>query len=158
MKTEFQEYLTALQVSSVVLKRVDKLIELLHEIIPFEFSAIFLSDFITQDGTMQFDTLYLFSDKFILQARNFLQMDNFEIGALKECISTIEIQEQDYDFITTSEKSRLTILANLAVGPRMYQFKGSRENCRYLKNIYDSYIQPNLGDISIPTKVIVVNS
>jgi len=77
---------------------------------------------------------------------------------LKEVIATIEIQEQDYDFKTTSEKSRFTLLVNLVFGPRIYQFKASKENCKYLKNIYQDYLQPNLSDASLPMKVLIVDS
>lgn len=158
MNEEFQLYLNNLKATSVVITRVENLIEILHEIVPINFTGIFLNDFITQDGTMQFDTLYLFTDVEILQARNFLQTDNFELGGYKKAVSSFEIQEQDYDFKMTSEKSRLTILLNLASGTRIYQFKASRENCKYLKRILDLYLRPNIIDFGAPDKVVIVGS
>jgi hypothetical protein len=158
MKEEFLAYLNDLRASSVVISRVENLIDLLHEIVTIEFTGIFLNDFITQDGIMQFDALYLFSDREIIQAKNFLQMDNFEFGGYKEAISSIEIQGQDYNFKTTSEKSRFTISLNCVVGARYYQFKASKQNCNYLKSIYDVYLRPNIVDVTTPDRVVIVRS
>ncbi len=158
MKEEFLAYLHSIQATSVVISRVEYLTGLLHEIVPIEFTGIFLNDFITQDGTMQFDTLYLFSEDVILQARNFLQIDNFEFGGYRESVTSIEFQGQDYDFKTPSEKSRFTILLNIGVGSRFYQFKASKENCNYLKRICDEYLRSNLLDLNAPGKVVIVSS
>jgi hypothetical protein len=158
MDKEFQAYLENLKVSSVVISRVENLITMLQEIIKPDFTGIFLSDFITQDGTMQFDTLYLFSDAEILQARNFLQIDNFELGDIKKNCSSIEIQQQDYDFKTITEKSRLTITVKFATSDRIYPFKASRENCVYLKRIFELYLRPNIMVWSATQKVRIVDS
>ena len=98
---------------------------------------------------MQFDTLWFFSKSYLMQAKNFLQTDSYEIVSYKSVITNIGIDLQNFDFKNANEKSRLNL--RISITPSSmgeYYFKSSKVNCNYLKNIYFNYFLKNVLDLT----------
>jgi hypothetical protein len=147
MKSEFNEYLKMLAVSNIVKKRSQAAYELFSTAIGENIDQIFISDFINQDGLMQFDTLWFFSKNYLMQAKNFLQTDSYEIMPYKSLITNITIELQNFDFKDTNEKSRLNLRIKISPSGEYY-FKSSNLNCNQLKNIYFDYFLKNILDVT----------
>ena len=142
MNKEFFDYLKDISVSDVVIARIKLIIQECQMLSPGKIQDIFMNDFITDDGTREYDSLYLFTDSFVMEAKQFTTTDDYDLTLIKNTIYYWTLNKKDFDLVTPSEKSRLYIRINLesAMGA---EFKGSKNNCIYLMQIFKKYILPN---------------
>lgn len=147
MKKEFVDYLKSIGITTKALfERIEEICEFCSEICPDEIVDIFVDEHIKEDGTREYEDLSFFSDKYSVGARQFLTKDDFIIAPIKRRIYSYIIQKQDYDFKKATEKSRLKIQINLGPGGVSGNFKASKENCGFLRDIILKYIKPNLKE------------
>ncbi len=143
MKEEFRTYLEIIGLSEPLRKRVESILEYYKEICPEEITAIIVTDYIQEDGSRVYENLWFFSNSFIMESKQFISNDDFDITSLKNRIEYWQIQKSNYDFKKASETSRLYLKINIDTGVSG-SFKTSKENCDYLKDIIHRYIKPNL--------------
>jgi hypothetical protein len=74
------DYLTAMGFTESLFERVETIIQSLENICVDEIKDIHVSDFITDDGSRDYDSLWLFSDNFAMEAKQLLTTDNFDIA------------------------------------------------------------------------------
>lgn len=144
MKEEFIEYLNAIGITTDVLhQRVEKIYEDCLEICNDEFVDIFVDDYIKEDGTRQYESITFFSDKYHFGARQFLTEDNYLIISTNKKVLVYVIRKQNYDFKKATEKSRLNLYIKFeGEGGIEGNFKASKENCDFLKDIFFKYFKP----------------
>ena len=143
MKDEFLQYLKRISLTDVLINRIEKIISSYLLLCPEEIVDIFVSEFIKEDGMREYESLWLFSEKYTMEAKQFIIQDDFDITPLKKRVYYIGIKKQDYDFKEITDKSRLTIdftLEEMVQG----DLKGSKENCEYLLKVFVKHILPNL--------------
>jgi len=144
MKQDFIKYLQCIDLTQTLYKRIEAIYEFYQKLCPEKITGLFVSDYITMDGERNYENLYFFSERYIMKAKHFIQRDDFNMTLIKEKIYHLQIQKLDYDFNKATEKSRLYLEFILDTG-MVYNFKASKKNCDYLKNVLFQYVLPNLG-------------
>lgn len=143
MKEKFDTYIEIIGIKGELIDRIKTICEQYKEISTEEITDIFVTDYINKDGSREYENLWLFSDDCCMEANNFITEDSFDCSTLKNRITRWEVNKQNYDFRDTSEKSRLNINFNME-NDLSGELKASRENCNFLKDIFLTYIKPNL--------------
>lgn len=147
MKEEFKEYLASIGIGDTLQKRVAQIYQFYQKICPDEIRAIFVTDYLQADGTRVYENLWFFSERYCMEAKQFVTTDDFDIEPMKNKVTYVQIKKQEYDFEKATEKSRFNVIAYLsipALGALHGELKASKENCDYLKDILLKYIKPNL--------------
>lgn len=145
MKEAFTTYLKSIGITDALHKRIETSYEFYREICPDEVTGIFVTDYIKEDGAREYENLWFFSEKYCMEAKQFITKDDFDITPIRSRIYYWTIQKQDYDFKNATKKSRLHLRFDLDTGIRG-EFKASKENCDYLRDLICKYIVPNLKE------------
>jgi len=145
MKEEFMDYLASIGMPEALWQRVREIYGFYRDICGQEIGDIFVTDYITDDGSREFENLWFFSDKCCMEAKQFIATDDFDSTPMKNRIVYWEVKKQDYDFKEATEKSRLLLYFRVDSQVRC-DFKAARANCHYLRNIFFKYVVPNLKE------------
>jgi len=143
MKEEFIKYLESIGLTKTLCERIKTIYEFYRDTCPDEITGIFVTDYITEDGSREYENLWFFSKIYAMEAKQFIVKDDFDMTPIKNRIIYWKIQKKDYDFKKATEKSRLYLEFGLDTGIAGV-FKASKENCDYLKDIILKYVLPNL--------------
>ena len=145
MKEEFKKYLKDVDIIGAIGERVERIYDFYREICPDEITGIFITDYIKEDGERVYEHLWFFSEKYCMEAKQFITTDDFDITPIKNRIIYWTLKKQDYDFKKATEKSRLHLKFVIDIEIEA-ALKASKENCDHLKNIMLKYIMPNLKE------------
>jgi hypothetical protein len=147
MKKEFIDYLGLIDIKGgILLDRIESIYEFYLEMCPDEITDIFVTDYIDSEGNREYENLWFFSDRYMMEAKGFAEgKDDFEIAPIKDRVVYFGIKKQDYDFKEATEKSRLYLVIKLdiRVGGDL---KAAKENCDVLRDIILKYVKPNLKE------------
>jgi len=111
--------------------------------LPNEITDIFVEDYLDGNGSRNYQNLWFFSEKYIMESKSFISTDDFDITPIKSKIEYVRVRKQYYDIGHTTEKSRLNLefgMDTKAGG----DVKASKENCEYLWKIATKYVYHNL--------------
>jgi hypothetical protein len=111
---------------------------------PNELTDLFVTDYITADGTREFENLWFFSQAAAMEAKQFTTKDDFDYLVIKGRVYYWTIEKQDYDFETTTDASRMNLQFSVQY-PSVGNLKAARNNCNFLRDIMRTYIIPNLA-------------
>jgi len=147
MRKEFVEYLNSIGVTKILQERIATIYEHFEQICPDEITDIFVTDYIKQDESREYEYLCFFSEKYFMDAKQFVAEDDFSINPIKKRLYALNIKKKDYDFKKATEKSRLFLhwYVDIGVGVEI-TLKASKENCDYLRDITLKYVVPNLEE------------
>lgn len=143
MKDEFAEYLRSIGITDVLKERIVSIYQIVERVCPEEIDDIFVTDYIKDDASRDYENLWFFSKKHVMEIRQFISKDDFDICPTYKQIGHLIIRKKDYDFENATQASRLSIefqMHNWIEG----NLRASRENCDYLKSILLKHIVPNL--------------
>ena len=140
MEEKMRTYLEEIGIGKSIKKRVWEIYKFYKDICPEEITRIFVTEYISEEGEKIYENLSLFSDNYCMEARDFINNDDFEMGLLEE-MTYWNIKKNDYDFKTATEASRLYIELVLS-GDIYYKFKASKNNCDYLKKLFIDFFLP----------------
>ncbi|MGB2841353.1 MAG: hypothetical protein WBC40_02560 [Halobacteriota archaeon] len=143
MEKEFITYLKSIGLTEAIRKRIETIHEFYREICPDKITGIFVTNYMEEDGERMYENLWFFSENYCMEAKQFIAKDDFDITPIRSRIYYWTIQKQDYDFKKATEKSRLYLKFKLDTSIHG-EFKASKENCDYLREIFLKYIVPNL--------------
>ena len=143
MKTEWAEYLESIGVKGLFFKRVEEVLDFYVKVHPAEILDMFVTEYLDKDGNRQYESLWLFSKTSIMEAKQFLKEDDFDLAAARKQVKYWTIKKEEYDFKEASPKSRMTLGFSLATGISG-ELKASRENCDHLKTLFFKHIIPNV--------------
>jgi len=145
MKEEFKKYLEDVDIIGAIGEKVERIYDFYREICPDEITGIFITDYIKEDGERVYENLWFFSEKYCMEATQFITTDDFDITPIKNQIIHWVLKKQDYDFKKATEKSRLHL--EFAMDTRLDgELKASKGNCDYLRDIILEYIKSNLKE------------
>jgi hypothetical protein len=144
MKKQFTAYLKSIGMSDVLIRRVETIHKFYQDICPEEITGIFVNDFMKEDGNREYESLWLFSQTYVMEAKSFISKDKFDMTPLHKKVTYWKIEKQDYDFAKATEKSRVN-LQIVFCSPIDGIFKASKENCDFLRNVFLKHIMPNLS-------------
>src|SRR3990170_4856177 len=140
---EFAEYLRTLGMGDLLRERVATIQRTVKAICPEGLKYIFVSEYIQEDGSRQYEVLHFFSDNYAVEAKNFLTENMFEIEKIGHSIVNLLFDSQEFDLQLPTEKSRLRVRYYTATNLQA-DFKASRENCTHLLTIVQNCLIPNL--------------
>ncbi len=141
MKDEFVNYMKAISLSTTLTGRVQSILEVYSGFCPEEIKWMFISDYLTHEGERVFESVYLFSENFAMESKQFASSDNFDFARI-EGIHYVEIKKQDYDLKRSTEKSRLNLRFHFSEKSAYLEMKASKENCEYLWHFFGEYVLP----------------
>ena len=145
MKEEFIKYLKSIGITATLCKRIETIHGFYREICPDEITGIFVTDYLKEDGARGYENIWFFSEKYCMEAKQFIKKDDFDMSPMKSRIEYWTIQKRDYNFKKAIEKSRLHLRFALDTGTDA-DFKASKENCDYLRDIILRYVVSNLKE------------
>ena len=145
MKEKFKEYLESIGITEILSNRIENIYEFYRDMCSDEITNIFVTDYIKRDGTREYENLWFFSQKYAMEAKLFIEKDDFDITPIRKRIVYWEIQKQNYNFTKAGEKSRLYLEFRLDTGMGG-ELKASKKNCDYLREIIREYIVANLKE------------
>lgn len=143
MEKEFITYLKSIGITEAIRKRIETIHEFYREICPDKITGIFVTNYMEEDGERMYENLWFFSENYCMEAKQFIAKDDFDITPIRSRIYYWTIRKQDYDFKKATEKSRLYLKFKLSTRIEG-EFKASKENCDYLREIFLKYVVPNL--------------
>ena len=140
------KYLTVLNFSPPLKDRTWEVISFYRDICSQDIKNVFITDYLDEENKQIFENLWLFSENNSMEAKDFISQDNFDFVPHKDKMTRWVIRKQDYDFIDTNSNSRLNINVSYSVlGEDITgNFKASGINCMYLKDIFMTYLMPNV--------------
>ncbi len=145
MKEEFSAYLESIGIAKPLQERIEQIYEFYSEFCPEEITRLFVTDYIKDDGSREYENLWFFTPSFCMEAKQFILKNSFDMDAISKRILNWEVQSRDYDFHQAGENSRLSLIFHLS-DRRACQFKASKENCDYLKVLLQECVIPNMRD------------
>jgi len=146
MRDEFAPYLASIGIlQGVILQRIKTIYEFFREECGEEIADIFVTDYITEDGSREYENLWFFSDRCCMEAKGFITRDEFDSAPLKNRIVRWEVRKQDYDFKKAIQESRLYLRVFLEEEWAM-GLKAAAGNCDYLRDIFRRYVVPNVKE------------
>jgi hypothetical protein len=145
MKEEFKKYLKDVDIIGDIRGRVERIYDFYREICPDEITGIFITDYIKEDGERVYEHLWFFSEKYCMEAKQFITTDDFDFTPIKNRITYWVLKKQDYDFKKATEKSRQNLKFRTDT-EITGELKASKENCDYLRDIIREYIKSNLKE------------
>lgn len=145
MKEEFTGYLKSIGITETFRKRIETIYEFYGNICPDEIGGIFVTDYIKEDGSREYQNLWFFSPKYCMEAKLFITTDDFDITPIQKRVYYWTVEKKNYDFKKATEKSRLHLKITLDAGIKG-DLKASKGNCDHLRNIILRYIAPNLKE------------
>ena len=145
MKEEFKKYLKDVDIIGAIGEKVERIYDFYREICPDEITGIFITDYIKEDGERVYEHLWFFSEKYCMEAKQFITTDDFDITPIKNRIIRWVLKKQDYDFKKATEKSRLHLKFKMDTMIDC-ALKASKGNCDYLRAIILEYIVSNLKE------------
>lgn len=145
MKQEFIEYLESIGITNTLRERIETIHEFYQGICPDDITGIFIMDYVKEDGDREYESLWFFSEKYCMEAKQFVLRDDFDITPIEGRVVYWKIRKTDYDFKKAIEKARLSLQIRLDTGVTG-ELRASGENCDYLKDIIVTYVVPNLKE------------
>ena len=145
MKEKFIKYLDCISMANAFRNKIETIYKLCKELCAEEITDIFITDYIKEDGSREYENLWFFSEKHCMEAKQFRTIDDFDIIPIKKRVTYWNIQKNNYDFKNATEKSRLFLRVNFEFGMGG-DFKAAKENCDYLKKIILKYIMKNMKE------------
>ncbi len=142
MKKFFEEYLGSIGLAESLKNRVSLVLEDYKQICDQPINDIFVSEFIKEDGTREYESIWLFSTSYVMEAKNFINGDDFDIVPLAKNVTYYQIIKKEYRFGKTSDHSRLII--TFSTDKVRGTLKASKTNCSNLWNLFLKYIKPNM--------------
>lgn len=118
-------------------EKVERAYKFYNEYIKIEIKDIFITDHIDSEGKRNYENLWFFSDKYMMEAKNFLKKDDFDCYPIK--VRSWTIKFNDYlpndDF---TDKSRLQFVSHMEYAG-VVEIKASKENCELFMSIFKKY-------------------
>lgn len=137
------DYLKMMGLTEPLFIRVKKIQEFYKQLNFPENHILFISDYINDEGTREFESLWLIHKDYIAEAKNFVNEDDFDMVCHAIKVNYWQVKRQNYDIGKANEKSRLFI--EFSIGHRTTAtLKASKENCDHLFDIFTKFVHQNL--------------
>lgn len=143
MNSKFKEYLSELGMGNILIDKVEESFLFFETNFIEEIEDIFVEEYITQDGSREYISVQFFSSEHVFEVQNFMITNELTCFPYINCINTIHIIKEDYDFNEANDNSKFEIKYSTDRGT-ITTLKSSKRNCDHLKNIFEKYLRPNI--------------
>jgi hypothetical protein len=143
MKEKMSKYLESTGITKKFLKRTGDVYDFYSGLLEEEILDIFVSDYVDGEGARHYDSLWLFSKNYVMEAKLFLVQDDFDFAPIRNLVQHWKIRKENYDFKKADKKSRMYLEVKLSsyLG---CDLRASQENCDHLRSIFLKHIKSNL--------------
>jgi hypothetical protein len=143
---KFNDYFKSIGFSTnAIFEKVTPLFDICAKFCPEEIQDVFVSEYRNSDDSIVYESLFLFSDNFLIEIRNPLGSEfSWDFSSLYGNIQVIDIKSLFYDYYTPDEKSRLTIDTASSTNALISRYKASGLNCSKLWTIANKYLKNRL--------------
>jgi hypothetical protein len=142
-------YLDSLGMGSALIERVEATRVVIQRVVDQEVTGIFVSEYRTEEGQREYDSLWLVTDGFISEAIDFTFTDRSDVVPRANSIQRIEMIRRDYELDDeVSESSRLTLhvlFSGAGATGITGELKASGENCLALTAFLKEHLLPHMG-------------
>lgn len=142
----FNDYFSDIALSETMKSRIQDLcnsIGFLYENI--DFKDIFLCDIMNNDKNKEYTSLWLFSETHIVECKNFMSQEDFDLAGINKNILYFNIKSSKYDdWNNPKPDSMVSISTILNSGKLTCNFIASGNNCKYAVKIAKKYLLPNM--------------
>ena len=145
MKSEWKDYLTSIGLRPVLLSRAETIIDFYSGILEIDPEYLFVSEYQGNDGSRQYESLWLCSSRFFCEAKNFTAEYDCDYVPYDGNFAQWSVLYKDFDWRDATEESRLTLdflLNNDVYG----KLQATGFNCNQLVKFLDLYIKPFVRD------------
>ena len=152
MKDQFTKYVQSLGMTKPLLERAESVLSFYEIVLTSPIKDLFVSEYVNEEKTRVYESLYLFSDQAIMEAKQFVSDDVYDWAPLPESIMYWEIKRKDFDLKTATEKSRLFLTVRLhgsGLGTMRAELKASAANCDQLFSIFQLTSCPELESVRL---------
>lgn len=141
----FEKYLTDIAVSDVAKNRISAILSNLSTLYAnMSFQDIFLCE-IMNNGVREYTSLWLFSDSHVVECKNFLNQDDFDLAGIKNNVLYFNIKKSDYDNLENPIPNSNISISILFNNARLScNLIANGENCKYAINIARKYFLANM--------------
>lgn len=144
MKEEWAAYLEGIGASEVVRTRVEEIEGIYRQNGAADFEAIFISEYVKEDGTRELESLWLFNATELAEAKQFLSAVDIDLARFDGRVWYYRAVASSYDFRHAVPESRLKVEAALLPRLRL-ELKASGNNCDFLLALVRDRLMPNTG-------------
>ena len=141
MKESFKNYCAAIGMSEVAQERVERVITELTSLYDnMQFDDIFINDMF-RNGERTFASIWLFNEKYIVECKEFMTDDDYDLAIFDKTVQYFNIRKKDYsDLENPTEKSNITIDATFGYNAGLTcSFMANGKNCKYALNVAKKY-------------------
>lgn len=136
MERKYKDYLASIGIYGGIVERIENIMEQYRVIFPDkEVKDIFVTDYFSEDGNRNYESLWLFYDDVVCEAKNFITLDNFDCAKYsKDHLSLWRIEKKDFNLVEYNDNSRISLNANFGIDFE-WEMKAARNNCIKLVQI-----------------------
>lgn len=145
MIEKFEEYVGTLPLTKVVKDRINEVLVMNNKIKHLEIQDIFVCESKNEEGSRNYSSLWLFTETYCIECKNFLNSNDFDITPYLNRIEYCSIVPINFDLETPNPNSIVRIHFHLGTGVSG-DLIASENNCLSALKIYQKYIVSNLND------------
>jgi hypothetical protein len=138
--SSYNEYI---RITAPINQRIRSILSFYKLICPEEIKDMFVSEYLKEDHTREYESLWFFSDNYVMESDQFLSSDHFDIISINKKITRFAISKNEYDFKNANENSRM-LLEFATPHSITGELKASQANCDKLRDIFMTYLKNNL--------------
>lgn len=142
-----QRYFVDLGMGGPLVERGMSVVNGVRALLPEPIEHLFVTEYWDDEGNRHYENLWLLTQQYISESQSYLTEDNFDIVPVHLGLARVEVSREHFDFVTSSEQSRLTVNINFSTNSSTGltgNLKASGANCIVLDGIIRSYLMPLL--------------
>ena len=139
MLEEYSIYFKKIAMPQAAIERVEIVSGYIDKIKSEEIIDVFICDSVNSEGMRSYDSLFLITENYVHEAKQFLLKDNIDSMKIAR-IKHIDFNSVDYDYEKATNKSRLDIQCTYSFGMSIYM-KATGNNCDVLVSIYNKHFK-----------------
>lgn len=135
---DFTKYYEDIGITEPIINKVNEIITMYKTLIPNqELKGIFITDYIKDDQTRQYESLVLLFSEGVCEAKNFTRDYQIDWGLLnKDKIEYWELKSKNNKLDSFTDESRLTLEVRFQQSTYII-LKASKQNCKYLLEFFN---------------------
>lgn len=145
MIKKYDDYLGTLPLTKVIKERINDMLIINSRIKKLDIIDIFVCESKNKEGSRNYTSLWLFSDTYCIECKNFLNSFDFDITPYSKKIDYCSIVPINFDLKTPNTNSIVKVNFHFAAGISG-DLIATEHNCLYALKIYKKYIVSNLNE------------
>lgn len=142
-KDRFGEYLQALDVSYAATERIDALYAFFTEVCADEITSVFITDVLGEDGARRLEHLWLFSGKYMMESRDFLERDDYDMSPIYKRVLYWRLQKAEQ----AEPAGHVSLAIQFALDTGVSgELTATDANTEYLKDVFMQHVVGNLKE------------